>query len=289
MEIPGLRGVKVRTLLKSTLDEFLSDDMLTYAAAMAYHLFFALFPFVLFLLALLSFLDLTTLFESMLAQARRALPNEAYREVERVIAEVEGQRRGGLLSFGLVVSVWTASIGMRSAMNALNQAYDIPEGRSRLKRYSFSIVYTLGFTLLVILATALLVFGPLLTASLAARIGLGGVVITLWTWLRLPVALLLAMVAVSLVYYFAPNLKERFRVVTPGSVIAVLLWALMSVLFQFYVSNFGRYSVTYGSVGAVIILLLYFFLSSSLLLLGGEINAVIRSHAPRPDDPEVEA
>ena len=289
MRIPGLRGLEVRAILRDTALEYLQDDMPTYAAALAYHLFFALFPFLLFLLALLGLFDLSPLLDELLSHARQVLPREGMETVEGVVRDFETQPSGGLLSVGILGAVWVSSTGMRSVMNALNKAYDIEEGRSRLERYSLSIVYTLGFTLLVVVATSLMVVGPLLTSSLASRLGLGEEVLAVWSWFRIPAALVLVMVAVSLVYYFAPNLRQRYRLVTPGALVAVLLWALVSVAFQFYVANFGRYSVTYGSIGAVIILLLYFFLSSNLLLLGGEMNAVIQRRAPRPDDPKPEA
>lgn len=272
------------TVLKRSFLDFLEDDMLTYAAALSYHLLIALFPFLIFLLALLSFLNLSGLFETLLAQAQQALPREAFQQVRDVLAEVVDQRQGGLLSFGIVASIWFASIGMRSIMNALNRAYDLPEGRSRLERYSLSVGYTVGFAVLVVAATALMVVGPQAAAWVAGRLGMDSVVVEVWRWTRIPVALLLAMVAVSLVYYFAPNIDRPFRVITPGSVIAVLLWVVVTVLFQLYVQNFGRYSVTYGSIGAVIVLLLYLFLSGTVLLFGGEINSVIEQSAPRPDD-----
>ena len=280
MRIPGLRGLTVRELAKRTISEFLADDLLTYAAALSYHLFFALFPFLIFLLALLSFLDLSSLFDPLLEQARRALPQEAYQQVYDVIQEVQGQGQGGLLSFGILASVWFASIGIRSTMNALNRAYDIEEGRSRVERYGLSILYTVGFAVLVVVATFLMVVGPQMAAWLAGRIGVAEVEAVI-SWLRIPFALVLAAAAISLIYYFAPNLNQRYRLITPGSIFAVLAWALASIGFQFYVSSFGRYSVTYGSVGAVIVLLLYFFLSSVVMLLGGEINAIIEKHAPR--------
>ena len=169
-------------------------------------------------------------------------------------------------------------------MNALNKAYDIGEGRSRLKRYALSVFYTAAFGALVVVASVLLVIGPQLAESIAGRLGMGDVVVEVWRWARVPAALLVAMAAISLVYYFAPNLEQRYRMVTPGSVVAVLLWAAVAVVFQYYVASFGRYDVTYGSIGAVIILLLFFFLSASALLLGGEVNSIIQRAAPQPED-----
>ena len=284
MQVPGLRGVRVRDLFTRALKDFLRDDMPTYAAALAFHLFLALFPFLLFLLALLSFLDLTALFDAMLAQARQAMPNEAMEQVESVVGEISGERRGDLLSIGILGSIWIASTGMRAAMTALNQAYDVEEDRSFVKRYGMSLLYTLAFTVLVVVATAMMVMGPQVAAWAADHLGLETMVLEVWRWLRFPVALVIAMTAVSLVYYFAPNVVQRFQFATVGSVFAVLLWAIASVGFQLYVANFGRYSVTYGSIGAIIVLLLYIFISGMILLFGGELNAELERSAPRPGD-----
>lgn len=285
MRIPGLRGLPPGRVARRVVEEYLEDDLLTYAAALSYHLLFALFPFLLFLLALLGFLNLQDLFDRLLAQAQGTLPPEAMEQVTTIVSEIRDGREGGLLSIGIASSVWIASVGMRSTMNALNRAYDIGEGRSRWKRYWLSVVYTLAFALLIVLATAVLVVTPLVVRRFGDELGMGAALVTAWGWIAMPAALVIAMLAVSLVYHFAPNLDQRFRFITPGSVVAVLLWLLVSVGFRFYVDNFGNYEVTYGSIGAVIILLLYFFLSSALLLLGGEVNAVIREDAPRAADP----
>lgn len=284
MQLPGMRGMRVRDLVRRAVADFLRDDMPTYAAAVAFHLFLSLFPFILFLLALLSFLDLQGLFEAMVAQGRLALPSQAMGAVEDVIEEISRRPRGGILSFGIVASVGISAVGMQAVMNALNQAYDVEETRPLHARWGYSLLYTLGFTALVVVATAMMVIGPQLASRLADFLGLEGVVVEAWQCLRFPVALGLAMLAVSLVYYFAPNLEQSFNLTSVGSVLAVLLWAVASVGFQLYVRNFGFYDLTYGSIAAVIVLLLYIFISAMILLFGGELNAELERSAPRRGD-----
>lgn len=279
-----MRGVRVRDLVRRAVADFLRDDMPTYAAAVAFHLFLALFPFILFLLALLSFLDLPGLFEAMVAQGRLALPTQAMGAVEDVIEEIGRRPRGGMLSFGIIASVGISAAGMQAVMNALNQAYDVEETRPLHARWGYSVLYTLGFTALVVAATAMMVVGPQLASRVADVLGVEGVVVVAWQWLRFPVALALAMLAVSLVYYFAPNLDQSFHVASVGSVFAVLLWAAASVGFQLYVRNFGFYDLTYGSIAAVIVLMLYIFISAMILLFGGELNAELERSAPRRGD-----
>ncbi|HEX2207797.1 MAG TPA: YihY/virulence factor BrkB family protein [Longimicrobium sp.] len=286
MRVPGLRGLRVRTVAVETYRAFDDDDMWSYAASVAYQVLFALFPFLLFLLAVFSFLNQAAMFEWLLGQGRRVLPADAYAQVHQVVEEVRGQREGGLLSLGVATTLWIASGGVRSAMNALNRAHDVPEGRVWWKRYLLSFAYTIALGLAVVLATVMMVAGPRATAWALDRVGAGQGVQDAIAWLRVPGALLLVGGALFLVYLALPNVRQRPRLVVPGAVAAVLLWALVSFGFQLYVANFGRFAVTYGSVGAVIMLLAYFYLASAIVLLGAELNAVLQREAPRPGDAE---
>jgi membrane protein len=286
MEVPGFRGLRVRDVFKRAVLQFNDDDMATYAAALSYHVFFSIFPFIIFLLALLSFLDAREFFDWLLQRSEAVLPAPAAEQLAVVVEEVREQRRGGLLSFGMVVALWTGSLGLRSTMNALNRAYNIGEGRAIWKRYGLSMLYTIALALLVVAAVALMVIGPQWMVHLAEWVGLEEMVVVLWTWLRIPIALLLMMYAVGLVYYFAPNVRHPFTLVSPGAIVAVLIWVAASLGFSFYVQNFVDYTATYGSVGAVIVLLFYFFISGCALLLGAEINAVIETETTdlEPED-----
>lgn len=289
MRIPGLRGLRVRTVAVETLRAFDDDDMWSYAASVAYQGLFALFPFLLLLLAVFSFLDQQAMFEWLLARSRAFLPADAHAQVHQVVEEVRGERQGGLLSLGVATTLWIASGGVRSAMNALNRAYDVPEGRVWWRRYLLSFAYTIALGVAVVLATVLMVAGPRLTAWALDRVGAGEGVLEAMAWLRVPTALVLLCGALFLVYLALPNVRQRPRLVVPGAVAGVLLWAGVSFGFQLYVANFGRFAVTYGSVGAVIMLLAYFYLASAIVLLGAELNAVIQREAPRPGDARPQA
>ena len=290
MRVPGLGGLAPGEVAAHAWREFQKDDMWTFAAALAYHTLFALFPFLLFLVAAFSFVDAPELFEGLLAQSRRFLPREAQATVAEVVGEVRGQREGGLLSLGIVGAVWIASGGVRSTMHAMNVAYDVPEGRRWWKRYLVSVVYTLALAVLVMLATLLMVLGPRAMAWALEGLGAGEGLTDALSWLRLPLSLLLAWGAIVLAYFAAPNVRQRLPLVLPGAVLAVVLWAAVSFGFQLYVARFSRYSLTYGSIGAVVMLLAYFYLSSLVLLLGAELNAAIQHHAsdlptPEPAEP----
>ena len=143
------------------------------------------------------------------------------------------------------------------------------------KRYGLSFIYALGLAILVILATALLLIGPRVVEWVVGLVGLDEVFIALWTWLRLPVALVLLMLVVSIIYWALPNVNQPYRLSTPGAALAVIVWVIGSLGFSFYLVNFANYSVIYGSLGAAFALLLYFYISAAALLLGAEVNAVI--------------
>jgi membrane protein len=133
----------------------------------------------------------------------------------------------------------------------------------------------LGLATLVILATGLLLIGPQVVEWVVGLVGLDEIFISLWRWLRLPVALVLLMLTVSTVYWAIPNVSHPHRIITPGAVLSVTVWVLASLGFSFYLANFANYSVVYGSLGAAFALLLYFYISAAVLLLGAEVNVAI--------------
>jgi membrane protein len=279
MNIPGLRGLNPITIAKRTVTYYLENDMLTYAAALAFQALFSIFPFLIVLIAMLGMMDLMQFYDWIRDQLGVFLPNEAMAQVERVIEEVR-QPRGGLISIGLIVVLWVASGAMRVTINALNKVYKVTEGRPFWKLYPLSIIYTLCIAGMLISAAVLMVLGPQAMTWLAEQIGIEQVIVTAWTWMRIPVALMLLMVAVAFVYYIAPDVEQKVRFITPGSVLSVLVWIGASIGFGFYIQNFADYSAVYGSIGTVIVLMMYFYISAAVLLFGAELNAVIEDHVP---------
>ena len=285
MRIPGFADLEPWTVVKQAVKSFMDDDMVTYAAALSYHLTLALFPFVIFMLTLLGALGLSEFFDRLLHQAQAALPPDAYELLARVIGEIRGQPREGLLSVSIIFALWAASTGMRSVMNALNVAYDVKETRPAWKRYPLSILYTIGLVAVVIATAAFRLIGPWAVQRFANQLELTTLVTTLWTWLRWPVVVLLLLLTIALIYYLGPNIDQPFRYVTPGSIAAVVVWIVASIGFSIYVENFGNYGATYGSLGGMIVLLLYFFVSAAVLLLGAEVNAVIHpAYGPQSEN-----
>ncbi|APV38664.1 ribonuclease BN [Pseudomonas frederiksbergensis] len=274
MFFPHMKGQRLHRVMVRTITEFVDDEMSTYASALAYQMLFSLFPFILFLIALIGFLHLPDFFSWLRLQSELVLPPQALEQVNPVIDQLQ-QSKGGLLSVGIVIALWTASAGVRLMMSAMNAAYDVVEGRPAWKRFPLSIFYTIGIAGMLLIAAALMVLGPQVMGWIAAQVGLEDFIVTLWTIVRWPVVVILMMMAVALIYYVMPDVKQEFRFITPGSVLAVVVWILASVGFGLYVKTFADYNAMYGSIGAIIVLLLYFYISAAVLLLGAEMNAVI--------------
>ena len=280
MAIPGLRGLSVGEVARRLVKEVKEDDCAGQAAQLAYYFLFSLFPLMLFLVTLIGYLPIPDLFDRMMEAASRVLPPEAMSLVRDTIETVTTRRRGGLLSFGVLLALWSASAGVRAIMSSLNRAYGVEESRPWWKYYGVSLLATVGFSLLAVVAFALLVFGPQIGHALAAYAGLGEAFDAAWAWIRWPTALVLLALVLAGVYYVAPDVEQDFRWLTPGSVLAVVGWVLASIGFSLYVRNFASYDATYGSLGAVIVLLTWLYLTGFFLLIGGEINALVEHLAP---------
>lgn len=275
MQIPGFKGLDPVDVGKRTIKDYMEDDLTTYAGALTFRTLLAIFPFLIFTLTVLGALGMSNFFEWAVQQAQDAFPSDLSSRFEAIIEQVQGGASGGLLSFGLIGAIWAAAGGIRSAMKALNAAYDVDETRPFWKLYPMSILFTLGLAVILVAVSALMLFGPQGMEWLADQAGLGEVFVTVWTWLRIPTAIILMVVTVALVYFFFPNVDQPFKIVTPGSVIAVAAWLLATYGFSVYLSSFSNYNATYGSLGGVVVLLLYFFISAITLLVGAEVNAVI--------------
>jgi membrane protein len=280
MKILVPRGPELLEISRRSIEGFSKHDMPTYAAALAYRMLFALFPLLAFLVALLGFLGINSFFEWLIEQSYSALQGQYAGLGERLVIQVQYQAQGGgLLSSVVAIALWSVSSGVRSLTKALNAAYGVEESRPAWKRVLIQLFFALGLPITIILASALLLIGPRVVEWLVGLVGLDEAFIYLWTWLHLPVALILLTFAVSLVYWAVPNVNHRFRLTTPGAALSVIVWIVASLGFSFYMVNFADYSVVYGSLGAAVALLLYFYISAAVLLLGAEVNAAIHDRA----------
>ncbi|MEX0803196.1 MAG: YihY/virulence factor BrkB family protein [Candidatus Binatia bacterium] len=271
----SLGGLGIIEFLRRVVAEVQQDNCAGYAAALAYYFLFALFPFFLFLTALLGYLPIPNLMDQIMGSLAQVMPGEALSLVQDNVGNLVTKQRGGLLSFGILAALWTSSSAITAISDALNHAYDVEEGRPFWKLRGTAILLTIGLSIFLISSIVLLMFGPQIGGWLADFVGLGGAFEIAWNILRWPVILVLVITAVAAIYYFAPDVDQAWKWITPGSVFAVFLWLLVSLGFSYYVNNFGSYDQTYGSIGAIIILLTWMYVSGFVILVGGEINSVI--------------
>ncbi|WP_198508458.1 YihY/virulence factor BrkB family protein [Bacillus xiapuensis] len=248
------------------------SDASDIAAQMAYFFLLALFPLLIFTVTLFAYLpinqaDLFLLIEDI-------APKDTIEMIRHTMDEVLANRSGGLLSFGIIATIWSASNGMNAVIKGLNHAYDVEETRPFYLSRGMSVLLTLALIVVVAAALVLQVFGKQIGVFAADYLGASEQFLELWNWLRwLALPLLLLIVFVGL-YYLAPNVQIQCITVLPGALFASIGWVVVSLGFSFYVNNFGNYTATYGSIGGIIVLMIWFYLSALIILIGGEINAL---------------
>jgi membrane protein len=268
-------GLSWKELGRRVIAGVQKTDCSGYAAALAYYFLFSLFPFLIFLTALLAYLPVGGWFEQVIALLSRFMPGAALELVRDYLIGLLTQQRGGLLSFGIVIALWTASNGMSAISGALNHAYGVEESRPFWKVRAMAILLTVGLSIFLIASITLLIFGPQIGGYIANWVGLGTAFEIGWNILRWPVILILVTTAIAAIYYFAPDVEQQWQWLAPGSLFAVILWTILSLGFSYYVNNFGSYDKTYGSIGAIIVMLTWMYASGFVILVGGEINAEI--------------
>ncbi len=255
------------------------DNLLVWAAAVAYSWLFAIFPFVVFLMTLLPYLPEAAkqTAQNEIREFIYTMPQSAADTVWNNVSYILSKRHGGLLSIGIVVTLWAASGGINMTITAVDKCYEIDNGRPFYKQRPMAI----GITAIVaILVLALLILLPV--GTIAIRwIERNGITYVsgplLWTWqiLRFPLAVLLMFATVNVLYFFGPSIRQKYAFFTPGAIFVVILWMFLAAVFRFYVDKYGKYNETYGTVGGVAILLILFYLDAVVLLIGAEINSEI--------------
>jgi membrane protein len=267
------------------------DEIFGRSAQLSYYFLLALFPLLLFLITLFGYFDGagSHLRHKLLSYLGDVMPSSASQLVVDTIDQVTAARGGGKLSFGLLAAIWAASSGMNALGQSLNAAYDVRETRAWWKVRLISIALTFALSTLITSALVIVLYGGRLGDSLAALIHEGDAFAIAWKILQWPIALAFVFITFALIYHFAPDLAAKRRArrlaasdyrrrwVSPGVLVAVALWLLVSLGFRLYLHFFNSYSATYGSLGAVISLMLWFYLTGAAILLGGEINCELEA------------
>jgi membrane protein len=279
----NLGGLTTGELARRVLREADADDVLGQAAKLSYYLVLAIFPLLIFLVDLFGVIAPGSgMLNDLLAYWRHVLPRSAYDLVVSTLKEITASAGGGKLSLSLIGTIWTASAGMSAIMGGLNKAYEVTEGRQWWKAQLVAVGLTIAFAFFVVIALAIVLYGNRIGEFGANLVGLGPEFEGVWAIAQWPIGLALVLAGFVLLYRFAPDLHGlRWSQVTPGAVVALVLWLIVSIGFRIYLHYFNHYGATYGSLGAVIILMLWFYLTGAAILTGGEVNAQIENAAAR--------
>jgi membrane protein len=265
---PVTLGKYLKVFYKRSID----DKVFDLSAQLAYYFLLSLFPFLIFALALLSYLGITS--KDVLEMIQNYAPPDSFNLIKKNLENILDQQHGGLLSFGIIFTVWTASNAINAMIKALNRAYNVEETRNFIIARGIAVLLTLAMVVVIIVALTLAVFGRVIGNFILTHFGIEESFHPMLFLLRWLISFLIIVFVLTCLYYFAPNKKVYLKDVLTGAVIAAVGWQVISLGFSYYVGNFGHYETTYGSLGGVIILMVWFYLTALIIILGGEINAV---------------
>ena len=285
----GISQVGRKDTAKEVFRQFGEDDVPGLASEIAYHFVFALAPLLIFIISLAAILDNYTGIDvsgQLQDLITENAPSPAVEDVlSTLVDNAVTEAAGGVASVGaitsLLVALWSGSNAIGTLMKAFNRAYDVPEARPFVKKKLVAIALTVALGVFIILAFVLFVFGGDIGRWVADWFGLGSAFTWAWNISRFPIAIIFIMLLLAMLYYFGPNIEQTFRWISPGSVIATLLWIAVLFGFRIYL-NFADPGSAYGVFGGVILLLFFFFVTGIVFLIGAEINAVVG----RQVDPE---
>ncbi|WP_153722114.1 YihY/virulence factor BrkB family protein [Sporosarcina cascadiensis] len=249
-------------------------DVSATGSQLAFFFLLSLFPLLIFLFTLLPYLNLDQ--SQIFLFIREYAPESTAALIEGTLSEVLDNRSGGLLSVGILATIWSASKGMSAVTKGLNHAYEVEDDRNFFVSKGLSIGFTIMLIATVIVALVLPIFGQPIGKFFFSFLGLEESFLTVWTYIRFIIPPVMIFAVFSLLYWLVPDIKLRYKSIIPGSIFATIGWILTSLAFSFYISNFGSYTNTYGSIAGIIVLIMWLYLSAIILLIGGIINSVMQ-------------
>jgi membrane protein len=301
-------GLNAKELLSQVWRRIRRDDVFGRSAQLSYFFILALFPLLIFLSMLLGYFFAAErhVYSRLLVYLSQVMPEPAFQVLRGTLNEITTQTDAGVLSAGLLFAVWLASFGMMAIIEGLNVAYEVPEARPWWRRSLVAILLTMALGVLVAAAFLVILASGTAVERVVQAFPLVGRLTGLSTVLQWTIAILFLLLALALIFRFAPNLRRsRWEGILPGALLTLTCWLAASAGMRMYLSAYNLYSRTYGSLGAVIILLVWLYLSGAAVLVGGELNsviwqAVVRRQAPdsdgdrgssagEPDNPEAVA
>jgi membrane protein len=279
-----LGGIDLLDVAKRLVRKFRDDDLMDEAAAVAFHMLFAVVPLMIFMTALSGFvsryLGTDDVVDDVTNWLFDHLPDTTAAAVEQPIQDVLSKQQQGLLSIGAVLALWGAKNAISALMKGLNVSFGVDDARPWLKKNAVAIGLTLALGLSIVLSSILLVVGTAVGEQIFDALGVGDSWATVWLWLRWPIVLVILLLGLACLYWAGPNVDAPFRWLTPGAVLAVVLWMVATLGLGVYFKYAGSYATTYGVLGGVLAFVFWMFLTSFVILLGGELNAVLMEMSP---------
>ena len=260
--------------MKELIQRIIDVDVPGLGAQLAFFFLLSIFPLLIFLVTLLPYLNLSE--EQIFNFMNEVVPGEVYILIETTLNEVLNTQNTGLLSFGILATIWSASLGMNALIKSLNMSYGVEEDRPIIVARGMSIVMTILMIFILIIALALPIFGQQLGILIFSFMGLEEGFLRVWNAIRFTIPPLIIFVVCAVIYWAVPNIKLSIWSVLAGAAFAAVGWLVLSFGFSVYINNFGNYSATYGSIGGIIVMMLWLYLSAMLLMIGGQINAVMQ-------------
>jgi len=249
------------------------DDVTALAAELAYSLLISFFPMLIFIMTLIGFSSLNS--SEVLLGLSQILPASLFELVKSTVISVLETRSHNLLTLSFVLTIWISSTGFKAVIKGINRAYDETERRSTIKLEIVAILSTLALTLIIFLTLALLVLGEVIGHNIGMYLGRPEEFKAVWDVFRYIIILSTMVFVFAALYRYTPSRRMTWLEVLPGAIFATLGWLAASMVFSFYVNNFGSYTNIYGSIGVIIILLTWLFLTSVIIIVGGEVNATL--------------
>ncbi len=268
-----IKKKEAKTFFGNFINRFQENETLDAAATLAYYFLLSLFPLLIFTFSILPYVGVDH--KDAVNLLQRIMPDDAMKMIQNNLDHLFS-KNGGLLSIGVLATLWPASNAINALIRALNRAYEVKESRSFIVARLMAIFLTIAMIIVIVITLVINVFGPVLGKFISSYFGLSSGFMTVWNLLSLLVSFIIVIIVFACLYLFAPNKRLKVKEVIVGSVTAAVGWQVASYLFSVYVSNFANYSNTYGTLGGIIILMLWFYITALIIVLGGEINATFR-------------
>ena len=271
----------IKRALASTYRDLVRHHAFTVSAGLSYYFVLSVFPALIFLSAIVAFVSLPVLFSHVLLLMGRLLPPDTMKMVYSVLGDVLSAHRSTWLSFGMLGMLWTLSAAFDTMIEALDIAYDANDERPFWKTRLLAIALAVIIGALLLTALAVMVVGPRFGDWLASRLALSGLFVTLWPVLRWIIAIGFTILAVEVLYYLAPNVRQRFGATLPGAVLFVVVWSVLSLLLGYYFRHWANFNRTYGTLGGFIAFMTWLYWTSFILLVGAELNAELAKESKK--------